>query len=302
MKLINKNYRWSKKKKRNLSILPKEIPLLENRVFNGDPTISEFPSFPRIKNLGIEIPYSKKSKKIPLSKMDTFPYSSIGKLVSIYYRTSTDEAGEKGSAFIIGENLIMTAGHCVFGDLKAPNGNDIGKGLFYDFYFYPSFPLNANPIRIKKAYVAEKYMKNSLDKDRRIPFDVGFLVTEESFAPEQIIDLEFEISSMEEVNCLGYPDKLPYLGAHLYNCIGNVNPSDENGYISLYMKDNDLVSGSSGGPWVKDGRVIGLTSHSKHTILTYSDRIEEERGMFSPYFSTEIKQLIEEIKRENNIM
>ncbi len=208
-------------------------------------------------------PLIRHAQKTTDTQLITEPFSSVGKLYSIVYENLDDPlslniAVSKGSAFVIGPNLLMTAAHCIYGTLVLNKDNNQRTGYFKRFEYRPLFPLSTEPIRIKEAWVPAEYIANINSTNKRIPYDYGFLVTETAI-PGIALNLGLSEAVHENVKAIGYPEVFPFLGLQYY-CEGKCEKNTQQ--RAMVMNPNDMRPGCSGGPWISDGKVIGLNSHT----------------------------------------
>jgi len=221
-----------------------------------------------------------------------FPNSSVGKLYSVVDENAeTREITiEKGTAFVVGKNVLMTAAHCVYGAL---NGE---FDYFKRFEYYPAYPFATSPIRIKQAWVPDNYRLKVGDTELRIPYDYGFLITEEPI-PGIVLNLDVSAPDYDCIRSIGYPDQYPFKGLQ-YFCEGDARIEAQ----QITMNSNDMVPGCSGGPWMYNNTVIGINSTRQHSIITREDGSSINMyQFFSPIITQEVIDIAEAFSVDENI-
>ena len=237
------------------------------------------------------------AKRTDNNGLTQFPNSSIGKLYSVIHENATTGfvSIEKGSAFVVAKNVLMTAAHCIYGKLVLTATNSSYYGYYQRFEYFPAYPLSTNPIRVKKAWVPDGYKQNVGDRMRRLPYDYGLLITEEPL-PSFPLEVSFSADNYAQVKSIGYPDRFPFVGLQYY-CEGPCKK--EVGNDRLMMENNDMVPGCSGGPWLNEGCVVGLNSTLQRRRVrgedgNYTDKFE----FLSPIIDEEIIDKIRAFENE----
>ena len=241
------------------------------------------------------------AKRTEMSDILNFPNSSVGKLYSVVHENLTTKAItiEKGTAFVVGKNVLMTAAHCIYGVVPLTETNDEMYGFFERFEYYPAYPFATSPIRIKQACINEQYikhLKNSPgDKDVRIPFDYGFLITEDPI-PGIVLNLDTSATTYDKVKSIGYPDQYPFEGLQ-YFCEGDTRIEIEKQRIK--MSNNDMVPGCSGGPWIYNNTVVGINSTREHIKGIGND--VGVYSFFSPIITQEMIDMVENYSVDEDV-
>ncbi len=242
------------------------------------------------------------AQRTEMSDLLNFPNSSIGKLYSVVYENAETRAItiEKGTAFVVGKNVLMTAAHCIYGTVTLTETNDEPWGYYKRFEYYPAYPFATNPIRIKQAWVNEQYIEHIKnhpgDNDARIPYDYGFLITEDPI-PGIVLNLDISAPAYDKVKSIGYPDQYPFKGLQ-YFCEGDTHIEVEKQKIR--MSSNDMVPGCSGGPWIHNNTVVGINSTREH-IKGMSNNGAGVYNFFSPIITQKVIDIAESFSIDQDI-
>lgn len=208
----------------------------------------------------------------PVADRSKFPFSAVGKLYMTLNRV--DGAGtlrrvdSAGSAWVIGDRAIFTAGHCVF----AEEGNDswAGNVLFVPQYHHgrPIGTWTATSLHTLAGWTAR-------GADMRA-YDLGAAVLDGPIAPTTgAIGWLTNPTAVAAYLALGYPrdwlsPQFPFDGEVMWGCLGRAM-----GGPTPRMANN-LTRSASGGPWlVKQGNKIyasGLTSFRPQPLVAQSPR------------------------------
>lgn len=164
--------------------------------------IFEFDFLPsKLDKISYRMTKNDSRSQIPFSKLSSPPYSSIGLLKVLYplniisYRTGV----------LIGENIVLTAGHNLFDSRRNPNNPKETLGSPIEIEFYPGLSQNKSIFgksTCKKFYFPKNYPKDSRD-------DYGIIVLNENIGKKtgyfelKILD-ENDKNNHELYNC-GYP-------------------------------------------------------------------------------------------------
>jgi len=161
-------------------------------------------------------------------------------------------------------DILVTAGHCL-----------ANYGVIHtDMQYFPSPDTSRVHYRAKAFFIPKKWRKNL-----NFAYDFGIIKLSKPVGGRTInLSSLYNPPKMANVTAYGYPG-----GAVLYQVPGVYKHSGS----YLYMV-NSLRSGSSGGPWIdRSGRVNGLNSFHY---------VDNPNIMYSPYFSTEFKRLLNQAK------
>ncbi|MDB5711571.1 MAG: hypothetical protein JWL96_3641 [Sphingomonas bacterium] len=205
-----------------------------------------------------------------------FPYSAIGKMVAQV--GGNDFAG---TAWVVGDRAIVTAGHCLFDDNSQQWATHVA--------FMPQF--DDQPAR-GIWYGASSHTLSGWTGGgpNAAAFDLGAVILEQPIASTTgTIGWRANIAANQQLlQAVGYPSDwvsaaYDFDGKHMWSCNGNYV-----GGSSVIGMNNNMTRGSSGGPWLKQdpqGRIFacGLNSH-------YNE--DHSNVMYSPYFGQGIINLI----------
>jgi hypothetical protein len=183
---------------------------------------------------------------------------------------------------VAGRALAMTAGHCVYDDVKDAFATN---WLFIPaFDVSPTFTCANTPFGCWSAtalVTTTQWAASDFDHD------LGFAVLGQGGKSNTQVDdvvgaqaVAFNTIHPTQVYAFGYPAASPYTGNDLVYCAGKDAP-DTWGGSSTYSISCTLNGGSSGGPWFRDfnpSTGIGtLTSVNSFTYRGVKNR------MFGPY-------------------
>ncbi|MFL6238121.1 MAG: trypsin-like serine peptidase [Actinomycetes bacterium] len=200
-----------------------------------------------------------RSRITPQTANKAAPYNGVGKL----YFTEPGVGGFQCSASIIGNRLVVTAGHCVF-----------GSGHYYtDWQFIPGFDGSQNTVAKQEPYGAWNWCAalapgNYQATSSTVVNDYDFAIIQfcdQSFnggAPQTLykkVKTKFNTAVGHlfdtHATILGYPCNFDSC-----NIMQRVDSSDHrpSGVASgtngdtAYEYGSDMTGGSSGGPWVEN--------------------------------------------------
>ena len=210
--------------------------------------------------------------KVPDDKIKAFPYSAIGLLKVLYphdiisYRTGV----------LIGENIVLTAGHNLFDPRRNPKSKNEQLGSPINIEFYPG--LNNNKSYFKKCEFKNFYFNEDSDED------YGIIVLKENigkitgYFQLKIFDKKNDMNNIF-YNC-GYPlNKTTGNNNifHLYEDKGKIFNTEKNKTIISRIKSAYGQSGA-GLFFCKENKyyVIGV-----HVASSYDDEL---------FFATMINQ------------
>ncbi|WP_459662866.1 trypsin-like serine peptidase [Novosphingobium sp. 11B] len=205
-----------------------------------------------------------------------FPYSAVGKLLA-----RVNGADFAGSAWVVGERSIVTAGHCVL---------DPGSRRWVSHVaFLPQF--DSQPVKgVWPASSIHTLAGWAAGGPQAAAFDLGSAILAQPVAPVTgRIGWRANIAPNQGLlHAVGYPAdwlsaQFDFDGKHMWSCNGGYA-----GGSAVIGMHNNMTRGSSGGPWlVKDqqGRIFACGLNS-----TYADN--NQALMYSPYFGQGIINLI----------
>ncbi|MEA1029372.1 serine protease [Pseudomonas sp. N-137] len=205
-----------------------------------------------------------------------FPYHSVGKLLM----TAPNGKEYVASGFMITNDLILTAAHCVH---TGPGGG----GYFKNIRFRPGHPWAAVEVSARTVAVFEKWTVNG-----KHAYDYAFFKTDYPILLGGTLGITITERGVPSGprNAEGYPAEPPFDGVSVTEAVSETfwggNPTKEGWYS---MRDNDMTGGSSGGPWINPetvGQVEGLNS------FKFEDRPNQ---MNSPFFGPELRDLYNSI-------
>jgi V8-like Glu-specific endopeptidase len=186
------------------------------------------------------------------------------------------------------KRLVVTAGHCVFGD-----------GVFADqWMFVPGKDGGREPFG---RWSAAKLAAPGLWKaGEDIRYDVGMATIRKRGARrlQKVVGargIAFNKGRDLRFDAFGYPAEPPFDGARLWRC-GSRAQGTDNGAPSPKPTriDCDMTGGSSGGGWVIGGhRVNSVISYGYECALPVPPPCDdsEEGKLFGPYFGPAIERL-----------
>lgn len=210
----------------------------------------------------------------------TLPYMAIGKL---FVRVGgTDRTG---TAFVIGGNAIVTAGHCVFADGIRQWAEDI--------IFVPRYA-NGSPVGQWRASSLFTLSGWQMQGGNARAFDIGGVLLESPVEPatQRIGWFANGSAQQNSFHAVGYPrhwvsPRYDFDGETMWRCAGAQLSSG-----AIQRMANNMTQGASGGPWLiqRQGKIYanGLNS------FRLSD---ETDGLCSPYFGTGFVNLATALSR-----
>ena len=223
-----------------------------------------------------------------VTDMTQFPFSYVGKL---FMREGSNNY--VGSAWVIGEQAIFTAAHCLFDD----NGT-----FFDDVVFYPQFRNGGSPLggfSVIQMAVDQRYVSSG---GSDLQFDLGLAILDRPIShltgiAGYAINPTSQIAIGRLLTGMGYPAGSPFDGSKMFKSKGRIRRDSASGTMEerFFGAENDMTGGCSGGPWVDSSNIaIGLNSfvfvgedppimHSPYFGQGFVDLLEwaEENGGFS---------------------
>ncbi len=201
----------------------------------------------------------------PVRNLNVFPYQAVGKLFM-----TINGNDRVGSAYVIGESTIGTAGHCVHDGNWATNvlfaarfnnGSDVGKWA------------------IKQRAVPPGWTDTSGTENRNYAYDLAVGIASRLIRPTtgKLGWMANYPANQGPYTQIGYPAEsisgYPFDGQRMWESVGD--------YISgtaIIQADGNMTGGCSGGPWAvfQDNRwrVNGVNSH----------RLDNPNHIYSPAF------------------
>ncbi len=219
------------------------------------------------------------AQTVEVPNYSQFPFSCVGKL---FMREGSNNY--VGSAWVIGQQAIFTAAHCLFDD----NGT-----FFDDVVFVPQFDDSREPhgrFAAVQMAVDQRYTTFSSD---HLNFDLGIAILDRPVGDDTGIVSFVEnpiaqIAMGAELTGVGYPADPPFDGSDMFQSTGNVVRDSAPGTTQerFFGAENNMTGGCSGGPWFNPGGVVvGLNS--------FVFRGEQPPIMHSPYFGQGFIDLVE---------
>ena len=223
---------------------------------------------------------------------NVYPFKSTGYLIysSFVYNNETgniDVRSFRASSFLVGPNIIATAGHCVFSDRTSiyedENGiehDEYDDGIFNptfpdEIIFYPAKNLDNNPyggIVITKIYL-ENYYYTSQTKDWaccKLGSSVGNTTGWYTILPN-FYQNNYSIKSF------GYPG---VVGLHMVNIEGIMTFFEDNGWY--YRTNLEIYGGHSGGPMlVTTNGSLYACGIATYRAATYTGGIRFDSFMYN---------------------
>lgn len=182
-------------------------------------------------------------ERVPSSLYSTYPYSAICSLYS----------GGRGTAFIVGDRIALTAAHCVYEEgtwsteayiLPHASGNRSN-----------SYIVN-NGVRALKVIIPTAYKTNAITGN-----DWAILILEEDVGAENgILPLDITAPTVgNQVTTIGYPrEGVGGVVRYMHESPGEILMVATN-----YIRYNcDTYYGNSGGPVIKESVVNGTTRYN----------------------------------------
>lgn len=205
----------------------------------------------------------------------SFPYSAVGKLFA-----RVNGVDQFGTAFVVGERAIVTAGHCVF--------SDVARNWVEKLAFAPRYQ-NTPPLGLWYATSVHTLAGWAAQPPNARLFDLGGVILDRPVAQATgTIGWVANIPPAQgPFHSVGYPRQwlspnFPFDGKLMWWCTGSQLQSS--GYLRMA---NNLTEGASGGPWLikRNGNIYvnGLNSFRLSN---------EPEVLASPYFGQGLVNLI----------
>lgn len=179
-----------------------------------------------------------------------------------------------------GENLVVTAGHCVYD----------ASGFSTNFLFRPGFRTGTSPYG---EWTSSELFTTSGWMDENFNYDVGMALmdlnageTIEGTVGARGIAFNQDPSAYT-YEAFGYPAGPPFSGGKMFRCTSEIGFRDGTGAVAPMAIGCDMTGGSSGGGWVIDGTYV-------NSVVSYG-YLDEPEVLYGPYFGTVIQDLYEEV-------
>lgn len=205
------------------------------------------------------------------------PHRAIGKL---YFRVPGQSGLSYCTAVVVGENAVLTAGHCLFSP---------GVGWHTNIAFYPAMRLSNQPYG--RFTVAQRWAHGQWITNQDPSNDIGVLrmnpkngKTIRQFTGK--LGVAWNRPTVRHYHVLGYPANL-WNGNYL---VAGVDQSWNQGGHIIGI-GTDMQGGSSGGPWVSQYQSFYGWSNRNIVESVSSFRQIGLNGLFGPYFDGNIVQL-----------
>ncbi len=213
-----------------------------------------------------------------------YPYRTCGK---IFFNQGG--GGFAGSAAMVAPNVLLTAGHCVYG-----NG-----GWSSNMTFYPSYGKRANndPVRVVPCGRLSAWTGYTTGGNRAFDYGLVWMGT----TPGNIIGWLGLLWNAPTANRLweavGYPatPHPPFDGNTMDSTVGGFAASSVSGTQGL--TNDNMEHGSSGGPWITAWNEA-VRSHAnglQSFHLRDGDTVE-----YGPHFTQDVKTLFDWISNPAN--
>jgi len=211
----------------------------------------------------------QKTFYVPFDWYQNFPYRAVGK---VWFG---DDATYECSAAAVGGNIILTAGHC-----------GAGRNYVKRFTFDPIYYNDQNNIEF---HGYQMFATDSWRFQQNWAEDFAFVVAykrdnktlEETLGGALTFDNCMELNS--PISLLGYPVTGQCNGNERCNGVQMAETSTTLDFYSapFWGAQTTMGQGASGGPWVMDNTVCGLTSRG----------MESPYRLLSPTFTSATNQL-----------
>lgn len=192
-----------------------------------------------------------------------------------------------------GRNLVLSAGHCVYDD---------ATGRFAtNWMFAPGYRDGRKPFGewVAQRLATTPQFRSSGDER----YDLGVAVVRRDRKGRGVQDvagalrIAFNRPRDQFYRAFGYPAQGRFDGERLYRCDSPYEGADQEFFPPRPMRiDCDMASGSSGGGWVTDDRlVVSVTSYGYEypplVCLADPAACPERDKLFGPYFGSTIREL-----------
>lgn len=213
---------------------------------------------------------------------ELYPYCCIGKLFFKQRGVSY-----VGTAFSIGNNAIISAGHCLH------TGDGDPDGWSKEVVFVPAYNNGATPFgQWQASFVTTRpdwYQTGNLSDD----FGGAVLLQQAgSRISDKVGALGFAWEKPREQHwhAIGYPSQSPFGGATMVTTQSTYAYDGQVGPIPSVAIGCDMTPGCSGGPWI-----LGFGTTNEANGLNSYRRADFPEEMCSPYFDDRMKELKDEL-------
>jgi V8-like Glu-specific endopeptidase len=216
--------------------------------------------------------------RVDAPKIDTAPYRSVGKM---YMRFNTPK-WLGGSGWVVAPRAFITAGHCVYYKDKG--------GWVSEVRYCPRYDGTcAKQYVVERVYTFQGWIDNTDENQRE--YDLAACVVTEPFAPsEPPLPVDPDLIPDLRFAAVGYPGppipEYPFNKKRMWQALGNATKLEG----SMIWAENNLTSGSSGGPWCEPNNnwiVGGITAA----------RIDDDPNLaVSPMFEGIFEKLYDVVK------
>jgi hypothetical protein len=219
----------------------------------------------------------------PVANPLVYPYVTCGKL---FFTQGGN--GFAGSAALIGKNVLLTAGHCVY------NGGWSGNVSF--FPSYPSRPAS-DPLRSFSSSHLAAWTAWTSSGNRAFDYGMAWIDNNPGDSLSWLGLLWNAVASGRIWDAVGYPatPNPPFNGEVMDEAIGTFVSSSTSGTIGL--SNDNMEHGSSGGPWITDfnGSSREYANGLQSFHVNDGDFVE-----YGPYFTQDVKGLFDWISNPAN--
>ena len=191
------------------------------------------------------------------------------------------------------KRLVVTAGHCVFGDAAYADNWMFVPGK--DGASEPFGRWTAARLAVTKQWQASedvRYDVGMATMRKRNGKRLQKVVGRRGIAFDQGRDLNFD--------AFGYPAEPPFSGGQLWRCSSPAQGTDSGPPPAPTRIDCDMTGGASGGGWViGDRRVNSVVSYGYECVIPIPPLCDnpEEGKLFGPYFGATIHRLYRSQRR-----
>lgn len=177
--------------------------------------------------------------------MGKFPYNACGKLIMRF-----GSPAYIGSASLLKRpDMLLTAAHCVYnaGTKSFPSSTEFAWRLEGQ----TAYQIEA----VTHIFIPAEYEETGDSQ-----YDYAICVLSVPVGDHRnVLDYTTNLSNYETTT-IGYPASDPYDGQKMYYTKNSASIYEESGKKYLHVKNGLSYGGASGGPWVFDQKVAGVTS------------------------------------------
>lgn len=204
------------------------------------------------------------------------PYCKIVFVRSFFYYQGRFIASVRSTGFILGPDLIVTAGHALFGYFKvAENQYEYlqARECFVFLEINGTEPTDSEVIRSVDIYIPNEYLNTA--NMNRSNYDWGYIIVEEPVGYTQGWFGFGTIAQPHTVTVAGYPDTKPIQAGVNYTMYKGTGQAEPNPYNNMLVKHTvDTTVGQSGSP-IYDADQIVWGIHVLGKIDFDGDGIDE---------------------------